>query len=317
MYLPRFTYEIHEDQQCSGGFRYPYDFPSRQESASAHRFTQVLPAWLPHRSFDCNRAIKCGEQAHEMRVFGGCRVGFPVRMAGKGEAISPATWAGPLFRPRWAFVTGRTDMPTKTGPIDALMLQGMLIERDERLRRLIRKRFPTSLQSLNSEEDVLQEIWISAFKDIPSFYPESDDSFDRWLTRVANNKIINLAKHARRQKRGLDHPHQRGKWNPRSSYIALFDEIAGEGRTPSREAFTLEAAGIIQSVIADLPDDRRQAIQLRFVEGCSWEEAAASMGKSTNAVRSLAYHGISQMRNRLGPESHFFSDAPSTIDERS
>ncbi|MFQ5411100.1 MAG: RNA polymerase sigma factor [Phycisphaerae bacterium] len=203
-------------------------------------------------------------------------------------------------------------MPTDGNRIDTLTLQGMLMERAAGLRRLIRRRFPAELLSLHSEEDVLQEIWTSAFHDISGFYPGGHDSFDRWLTRVAKNRIINLVKSARRQKRGLDHQPARSGWNPRSSYCALFDVLAGKGRTPSREAFSLEAVDAVQAALAELSDDRRRAIQMRFIEGRSLEETATRMGKTKLAIRSLAYNGIDQMRALLGHESHFFSDAPST-----
>lgn len=196
--------------------------------------------------------------------------------------------------------------------LDMLSLQARLLEHEDRLRRLIEKRFPPILRSVYSVEDVLQEIWICAFRSISGFYAESHDAFERWLTSLATHRIINLAKSARSEKRGLNRRHIGDGWNPRSSYLALFEEIAGKGRTPSREAFTLETATVLRNVLTELSEDRRRAIEMRYIEGRSLDDTAAIMGRSKRAIRSLAYNGIQQIRARLGHASHFFSDAPST-----
>lgn len=203
-------------------------------------------------------------------------------------------------------------MSVNTEHIDTLTLQKLLIDREERLRIIIRNRLTPDLQRVLSEDDVLQEVWLVVFRNISSFLPEGKNSFDRWLTSVAIKTIINLVKSAYRLKRGGGRRQVREEWKTGSSYIALFNDIAAEGRTPSREAFAAEAADAIKSALSELPEDRQRVISLRYIAGRSLDEIAEETGKSKPAVRSLVYQGLRQMRRQLGHSSRFFSDAASS-----
>lgn len=197
--------------------------------------------------------------------------------------------------------------------IDAPTLQKLLLDREEMLRRLIKKRLTPCLAEILSEDDVLQEIWLIVFRNISSFLPDGPDSFDRWLTSVSIKSIINLVKSANRLKRGGGQIQVHEKWDPGSSYIALFNDIAANDRSPSREAFAAEAADAIKGALSELPQDRQRVIFMRYLEGKSLDEISEMTGKSKPAIRSLVYNGIQQMRRHLGHSSHFFTDAASTV----
>ncbi|MCG8406081.1 MAG: sigma-70 family RNA polymerase sigma factor [Phycisphaerales bacterium] len=197
--------------------------------------------------------------------------------------------------------------------IDAPTLQSLLLEREQLLRSLIRKRLTPALQEVLSEDDVLQEIWLVVFRNISSYLPDGQNSFDRWLMSVAIKSIINMVKSANRLKRGGGRMPVREKWNPGSSYVAFFNDLAAEGRTPSREVFAAEAADAVKGALSELPQDRQCVIFMRYLEGKSLDEIAIRTGKSKPAIRSLVYHGMRQMKRQLGHSSHFFSDAATDV----
>ncbi len=196
--------------------------------------------------------------------------------------------------------------------LDNATLQRLLLNHEERLRRFIAKRLGADLQRTISPEDVLQEVWITAFKQSSRFHPNGKDSFEAWLKSIATRTAINMAKAARRLKRGGGLRALPGEWNPRSSYVTLFNTIAGKGRTPSREVSLHEAEDAIRNVLAQLPEERQRAVQMRFIEGKSFDEISKVTGKTKPAVRSIIYRGLRQMRAQLGNSGRFFTDAPST-----
>ena len=52
-----------------------------------------------------------------------------------------------------------------------------------------------------------------------------------------------------------------------------------------------------------LPDDRRRALVLRFVDEMSTAEIAGVLGRSEGAVRVLIHRGLRAVARDLGPSS--------------
>lgn len=202
--------------------------------------------------------------------------------------------------------------PIQSQPLDKIALQRLLLDREAHLRQVVAKRLGVDLQATLSVDDVLQEIWISAFKQIARFHPDGRDAFDRWLMSLAMRTVINMAKAARRLKRGGGRRPLPGDGSPRSGYLTLFNQVVGDHPTPSREVAAHETADAIRVVLTQLPKDRQRVIEMRYIEGKSLGEISEATGKTGAAVRSIIYHGLRQMRARLGDAGRFFSDAPST-----
>jgi RNA polymerase sigma-70 factor (ECF subfamily) len=53
---------------------------------------------------------------------------------------------------------------------------------------------------------------------------------------------------------------------------------------------------ILADALAKLPDEYREAVVLRFLEGLSFAEVAARMGRSVDSVRKLWTRGLAQLR---------------------
>jgi RNA polymerase sigma-70 factor, ECF subfamily len=52
--------------------------------------------------------------------------------------------------------------------------------------------------------------------------------------------------------------------------------------------------------VATLPDDRRQVILLRFVDGLSSAEVGEVLGRSAGAVRVLQHRALRDLAEQLG-----------------
>jgi RNA polymerase sigma-70 factor, ECF subfamily len=172
------------------------------------------------------------------------------------------------------------------------ILDQELVERvqagDKRAFDMLVRKYQTKVANLVSRyvygftevEDVVQEVFIKAYKAIDRF--RGDSAFYTWLYRIAINTAKNhLVSTSRR---------------PPSQDVDAEDAVntdAGsrlhEQNTPERRVMTKEIARVLQETLEALPEDLREAIVLRELEGMSYDEIADVMGCPIGTVRSRIF----------------------------
>ena len=55
----------------------------------------------------------------------------------------------------------------------------------------------------------------------------------------------------------------------------------------------------LAAALAKLPDDQREAVRLRHLEGCTLAELAERFNRSEDAVAALLKRGLENLRKRL------------------
>lgn len=76
--------------------------------------------------------------------------------------------------------------------------------------------------------------------------------------------------------------------------------LAAGGSTPSEQAAWHEQQAHLAEVLGRLPDDYREVILLRNVEGLEHEEVARRMGRGVGAVRMLWVRALARLRQEMG-----------------
>jgi RNA polymerase sigma-70 factor (ECF subfamily) len=191
------------------------------------------------------------------------------------------------------------------------LLQELLL-RVSRLRGYVRRKIPNRLSSTVSADDILQDVWIAAFRNVSSFAPDGPDAVDRWLMTIANSRIIDAVRDARRSKRGGDRRRMRETQRRFSSLTDLFARIQSPTKTPSSEFGVAESRHAVSIALNLLRQDRRRAVYMHHIEQRSYKEIAQVMGKTEEAVNSLVYNGLLDLRLVLGDAAKYFSDACSS-----
>src|SRR5205807_1438647 len=79
----------------------------------------------------------------------------------------------------------------------------------------------------------------------------------------------------------------------------LGDMLAASGSSPSRQAVRREQEVILAEVLARLPEDYREVIILRNLEGLTHEEVARRMQRNSGAVRMLWVRALARLREEL------------------
>ena len=142
-------------------------------------------------------------------------------------------------------------------------------------------------------EDVTQEAFIKAYRALPAF--RGDSAFYTWLYRIG----INTAK---------NYLMALGRRAPTSTDVVPEDaEGYDEGEqlrdinTPESQLATQEIAATVNATMEALPEELRTAIQLREIEGMSYEDIAKVMDCPIGTVRSRIYRAREAIAERLRP----------------
>jgi RNA polymerase sigma-70 factor (ECF subfamily) len=73
--------------------------------------------------------------------------------------------------------------------------------------------------------------------------------------------------------------------------------------TPSQRAARREQSDRLTDALDRLPADYRDVLRLRYVEGLSFPEVAARLGRSVDSVEKLWVRALARLRRTLGDES--------------
>ena len=170
-----------------------------------------------------------------------------------------------------------------------------LIRRVEsKLRILLHFRMPARLRDVLDEEDLLQEVWAEAARNLERFEYRGPGSLQRWLAGMLSNKLL----HAGRVLGRLPVPESAVE--PRFALAALArrrpelaDGLAvGSQQTqssPSELARRRELEQRVRAVLLRLPGVEREAILLELVVAVSLPDAAEGRGVDESTV-SVRFH---------------------------
>ena len=167
---------------------------------------------------------------------------------------------------------------------------GLLVEK---YRRKLMRLLSRMVRNPDDIEDIAQETFIKAYRALPQF--RGDAAFYTWLYRIG----VNTAK---------NHLAARGKQMQSLSEQAIDDDDDPEERlmaqdisTPESELLTKQMAYAVNEAVDALPEELRQAITLREMEGLSYEEIAEAMTCPIGTVRSRIFRAREAISAKLRP----------------
>ncbi|MCC7412821.1 MAG: RNA polymerase sigma factor RpoE [Gammaproteobacteria bacterium] len=139
--------------------------------------------------------------------------------------------------------------------------------------------------------DVAQEAFLKAYRALPNF--RGDSAFYTWLYRIAINTAKNYLVTLSRRPNEVDTGGDDNDFD--------LEEQQHDTATPEHLLLTEEIKSTILAAIEDLPEDLRTAINLREVEGLSYEEIAQAMECPIGTVRSRIFRARDAIDRRLRP----------------
>ncbi len=180
---------------------------------------------------------------------------------------------------------------------DPDQLKQRLFAHAETLRQYIHAKLGVGLQAHISADDVLQETFIQALKDIDRCEATSPASFVAWLKGISNHRLQDIAKSLKRKKRGGDMRRVDGAAPAEDqSRVDFVAQLSAHISTPSRFLARQEMATALRLAVASLPEDQRQAVLLRYLESRDVSNIAEKLGRTPAAVRGLLKRALEALR---------------------
>lgn len=181
---------------------------------------------------------------------------------------------------------------------DQQALEQLLVACFDELTRYLERKVPSDLGRVVQADDILQQTYCQAFRDIGRFQARAPGAFYHWLRSIADNRLLDAVRTERRQKRG-------GGWKRlsatggRESRRSFLQMLSAEVRTPSSLAAGREAERALNVALAGLSEEYRTVIQLRHLQGLSIEQVATEMKRSADVIRGLLYRARKKLREAL------------------
>lgn len=132
-------------------------------------------------------------------------------------------------------------------------------------------------------EDITEEVFIKAWRAIDSCKGRGE-TFSSWLYRIAHNCTIDVFR--KRQKR-----------------LAMETEATADVSYSQQEAEVSLKRRELSEALAHLPQNQRQVIILKFIEGLDNQEIGQVMNKNQGAIRVLQMRALAALRHRLSGET--------------
>ncbi|NMM42177.1 sigma-70 family RNA polymerase sigma factor [Pseudoalteromonas arctica] len=128
--------------------------------------------------------------------------------------------------------------------------------------------------------DLMQEVFISVFKSLPSFRGES--SFNTWVFQIVHRRSV--------------------EYYRRRKHFQSLDEVP----ELTCERSELESNQLVQvehqqlkTMLNNLPWEQRLVVELKFFQHCTFEEIADQLDISTNTAKSRLYSALGKLKVHL------------------
>ncbi|WP_312564402.1 RNA polymerase sigma factor RpoE [Diaphorobacter sp.] len=169
----------------------------------------------------------------------------------------------------------------------------LVIKYQRRIERLVGR----MVRDTDLVADITQETFLRAYRALHQFRGEAQ--FYTWLYRIA----VNTAKKAlvdMKRNPVVTESALRGS-NDSEDETSFLDRELISDETPETVLAAQEIAAAVNAAMEALPEDLRQAVTLREIEGLSYEEIAVAMECPIGTVRSRIFRAREAISARVKP----------------
>lgn len=188
---------------------------------------------------------------------------------------------------------------------DREALAEFIRRRTPQLQAFLHKRMSDRLRQKVEPDDLLQELTVSCLNSLQEIELGDRDPF-RWLCQQAERRIIDAHRHhfgAQKRQAGREVALNAGLREDGKGDLG--DLIAASLTSPS-EAYSRDQKEFhLLRALSALPDDAREALRLRYLEGLPSKEIAERLGRTDGAVRVLLSRALTRLQESLGADPEF------------
>lgn len=169
----------------------------------------------------------------------------------------------------------------------------LVIKYQRRIERLVGR----MVRDVDLIQDITQETFLRAWRALHQF--RGDAQFYTWLYRIAVNAAKKTLMELRRDP-VITESALRGGGGEDDETSWLDRELTSD-ETPETVLAAREVAAAVNAAMEALPEELRQAVMLREIEGLSYEQIAAAMDCPIGTVRSRIFRAREAISARVKP----------------
>lgn len=171
----------------------------------------------------------------------------------------------------------------------------LVIKYQRRVERLIGR----MVRDSDLVQDIAQETFIRAYRALPQFRGEAQ--FYTWLYRIAVNTAKKQLLEMKRDPVVLMSALKSDEDDETSGLESELMGQAADSATPEAELASKEIALAVNAALQALPEELRQAITLREMDGLSYEDIAQALDCPIGTVRSRIFRAREAISARIRP----------------
>ena len=180
-------------------------------------------------------------------------------------------------------------LEAKAGDTSALT---RLLEADREYLRLIASaELDSDVRVKESESDVVQDSIVEARQAFSDFRGENQNQWRSWLRTILKNNMRDIhRRYIDAEKRSIQKEYRLDDQN---------DVQHSHTDTPSRQLVRREESDQLSSSMEKLPEHYQQVLRLRYWERKAYDDIAAKMDSTSEAVRKLVYRAVEALVDDL------------------
>jgi RNA polymerase sigma-70 factor (ECF subfamily) len=126
-------------------------------------------------------------------------------------------------------------------------------------------------------EDLTAQVFLKALEGLSSYRP-TGAPFRAWLYRIAHARTVDYYRQKQRRQE-----------------VMLVETLVAREPSPDEVTIARSEWGMVVELLAELTDDQRDVILLRFIEEMSLAEVAEALDKSVGAVKALQHRALAAL----------------------
>ena len=205
-------------------------------------------------------------------------------------------------------VNSESNSPASPPVPDAINSDAMLVERavagDQgafellviKYQRRIQRLIGRMVRDVDLVEDIAQETFIRAYRALHQF--RGDAQFYTWLYRIAVNTAKKFLMELKRDPTVSENAFKSDDDGDETSWAGSEQTM---GETPESVLAAKEIAVAVNLALEALPEDLRQALTLREIDGMSYEDIAEMMNCPIGTVRSRIFRAREAVSAKVKP----------------
>lgn len=159
------------------------------------------------------------------------------------------------------------------------------------------------LRAKTDVADLVQETFLEAHRDWPTFRGENQAQLACWLRQILARNLSNTLRHYYGTQARDPRIEQAIAADLDQSSQMLLQMPASPLSSPSRQAARREDAVRVADAMQRLPTDYRSVLVYRYLDGHSFPEIARKMRRSVDSVEKLWVRALARLRRTMGDDT--------------